>query len=127
LENLNTPAISSNEGDDFSVFGQRLWPREQHSSTAHEFEGPPDAEQGTPCSLGPCGQHAQCWNVNREDYRCTCERSHPEGNPYYGCSECLYDQHCGEGGMCQNKTCIERPPPSTDDDIPEDYVTVIND
>ena len=33
----------------------------------------------------------------RARHMCTCDAEFPEGNPYYGCSKCVYDTHCNPG------------------------------
>ncbi len=89
-----------------------------------DFEGyvriPGEPEDDSPCSKDPCGANAVCWNSG-ENFMCTCDPNFPEGNPYYGCSECLYDQHCqdkNEDAYCSNKTCVY-PPPSTE--VPPEF------
>ncbi len=54
---------------------------------------------------------------------CTCDPDFPEGNPYYGCAECLFDQHCrlGEGSRCVNRTCVA---PARVPSVPPEYVRV---
>ncbi len=53
---------------------------------------------------------------------CTCDPDYPEGNPYYGCSECLYDQHCPEEGTkCVDRSCVAPPKPKS---VPADYVRI---
>jgi len=49
LESLREQTSPGALADDFSGFGQRIQPR------SHEFEGPPDAEEDSPCSQRPCG------------------------------------------------------------------------
>lgn len=54
----------------------------------------PENNQGS-CASNPCGPNANCWDwESGERFLCTCDKEHPNGNPYYGCSECLYDSHC---------------------------------
>lgn len=58
---------------------------------------------------------------------CTCDPDFPEGNPYYGCFECVYDEHCkGEGATCHpdNRTCVAPPRDAGASPVPPEYVRV---
>lgn len=106
------------------------------------FEGRPLAGRGetpkeekkaetvdsTPCASEPCGENAVCWNSGSR-YMCTCDAEYPEGNPYYGCSKCVYDAHCNPGkaegpSKCINKTCVAPAAPKAE--IPSEYVKTRN-
>lgn len=103
-------------------------PRESDRSRmehAKEREDSTDGEnQNGPCSSNPCGMNTNCWNSG-ERFMCTCNQEKPHGNPYFGCSECVYDQHCNpkkaEGpNKCIDKICVKeedlgKPP------VPEEY------
>ncbi len=88
-----------------------------------------DEDEADPCASNPCGSGAHCWSSG-EHFRCTCDPETPEGNPYYSCHECLFDQHCekqfGEGAHCANKTCAiaRKTAPSSEEKIPLDFKRV---
>jgi len=70
----------------------------------------PENNQGS-CASNPCGPNANCWDwESGERFLCTCDKEHPNGNPYYGCSECLYDSHCNSAAKAGNATakCVEK-------------------
>ena len=77
-----------------------------------------------PCSSNPCGGNARCWNSGT-NFMCTCDDQHPEGNPYHGCYECLYNEHCKKpNSECtHNKTCVTTTPP----EIPPEYFEIGDD
>lgn len=77
-------------------------------------------ESNTPCSSNPCGSRAVCWDT-KTNFMCTCDENYPEGNPYFSCHECLYDEHCkSKGGKCIEKTCRQE----RDPDVPFEYSQV---
>ena len=53
-------------------------------------------ENNGACASNPCGPNTNCWTSGKR-FLCTCDHEHPHGNPYYGCSECVYDSQCNPG------------------------------
>ena len=69
----------------------------QDPESAKDDQEEPESEdklnQNGPCSSNPCGANTNCWNSG-ERFMCTCNQEKPHGNPYFGCSDCVYDYHC---------------------------------
>uniref|UniRef100_A0A0K2TYQ2 Uncharacterized protein n=1 Tax=Lepeophtheirus salmonis TaxID=72036 RepID=A0A0K2TYQ2_LEPSM len=86
-----------------------------------------EEDKDNPCSDEPCGTHARCWNSG-SSFMCTCDEEYPEGNPYYACSKCLYDEHCSSGKFCdkRTKTCEVVPTVQNQASIPDEYFRVGN-
>jgi len=87
-------------------------PRQQHAKEEDRSanKNKESANEG-PCSSNPCGAHTNCWNSGKR-FMCTCDHEHPHGNPYYGCSKCLYDYQCNPGkaegpSKCIDNLCVE--------------------
>eukprot|EP00095_Tigriopus_kingsejongensis_P011670 maker-scaffold59_size442576-snap-gene-2.11 protein:Tk11670 transcript:maker-scaffold59_size442576-snap-gene-2.11-mRNA-1 annotation:"hypothetical protein KGM_20486" len=98
--------------------------REEHARDIDEDED--EEDNGDPCAKTPCGSDAACWSSGG-NYRCTCPDDLPNGNPYYSCHECLYDQQCsnfGPSSTCENKTCTQSTIPDEQGGPPEEYVRV---
>jgi secreted trypsin-like serine protease len=71
----------------------------------------PETDNEGPCASSPCGANTNCWNSG-ERFMCLCDHDHPHGNPYYGCSECLYDYQCNDEkedgpNKCVDNACVE--------------------
>lgn len=95
--------------------------RRENSSALDDDD---DIESSDPCMRNPCGTSAACWSSGG-NYRCTCPDDLPNGNPYYSCHECLYDEHClvfGPSSTCSNKTCSD--PMAAIHQVPNDYIKV---
>lgn len=82
--------------------------RSQHA-TANEDEGKGSnpTENNGACASNPCGPNTNCWTSGKR-FLCTCDHEHPHGNPYYGCSECVYDSQCNPGKEEGPKKCIDK-------------------
>ena len=69
----------------------------QDPESAKDDQEEPESEEklneNGPCSSNPCGANTNCWNSG-ERFMCTCNQDKPHGNPYFGCSDCVYDTHC---------------------------------
>lgn len=101
--------------------------RQDPESAKDDLEEPESEDklnENGPCSSNPCGANTNCWNSG-ERFMCTCNQDKPHGNPYFGCSDCVYDTHCNpkkaEGpSKCIDKVCVNE----EDLDkprVPEDY------
>jgi len=80
-------------------------------------------EVDNPCSSSPCGAEASCWNGQEEgSYLCTCDSStHPKGNPYHKCVQCVYNNDCPDGQQCQGEKCVGR-----NRSAPEEFIQLGN-
>jgi hypothetical protein len=70
--------------------------RQDPESAKDDLEEPESEDklnENGPCSSNPCGANTNCWNSG-ERFMCTCNQDKPHGNPYFGCSDCVYDTHC---------------------------------
>ena len=70
--------------------------RQDPESAKNDQEEPESEDklnENGPCSSNPCGANTNCWNSG-ERFMCTCNQDKPHGNPYFGCSDCVYDTHC---------------------------------
>ena len=71
-----------------------------------DLDVPEEEEEDNSCSSSPCGDQASCWNGDGRSFLCTCDSSHPHGNPYEKCVKCVYDSHCPGNGSCEEEQCV---------------------
>ncbi len=79
-----------------------------HVCEAHQCVPRPD-----PCHPSPCGPGTTCRMGPYDNAICEClPNLVPKPDTVTGCGpECTTDYECGQGFICQNQRCVERPDP----------------
>jgi len=99
--------IESTTEDSKNVLGQKEErPTTPKTEEVDDLNEPEEEEEDNSCTSSPCGDHASCWNGDGQSFLCTCDSSHPQGNPYEKCVKCVYDSHCSGNGSCVEEQCV---------------------
>ena len=80
---------------DYLEIDHKISETDRSRQTEDDSQQDDDEDKSTdgPCASNPCGANTNCWNSG-ERFMCTCNQEKPHGNPYFGCSDCVYDYHC---------------------------------